>query len=189
MKNTSETCSLQNLTEGDRFEIPSLRDCMKNMSVVTVGSGSVTIKGSKKGNGDNTDEWVPFQYAVSCGTQVKYLPPETVEEVVAPEVAEVPAVEVVTVKAKRGRPRKEQPEVVGKAPTGKRGRPAKAIAFKFPKGDWTIAEVAELNGCKKYDVVNYLNKQKKDGNAPTMTEVGSKKAEGRGKPSKIYRMI
>jgi hypothetical protein len=67
---------------------------------------------------------------------------------------------------------------------GHRGRPKKTLDLKLPEGEWTVTDVATLNGCEKYDVTNYIKKRINSG----IREVGTRKGLGKGKPSKVYRV-
>lgn len=172
----SNTCNLQSLQDGDRFEIPSLKDTMRNLTVVRVGTGSVVIKGDKR-EGPTSEDWKSFEYAVSCSTPVVFLGKSG--DVVADTVkGDEPAVVKAVKVAKDAEP----------AVKNRRGRPSKNVALAFPAGDFTVGDVATLNGVEKYDVTNYLKKLAAEGNALNLVEVGSRKTGSKGKPSKVFRL-
>ena len=180
----SNTCNLQSLQDGDRFEIPSLKDTMRNLTVVRVGTGSVVIKGEKR-EAPTSEDWKGFEYAVSCSTPVVFLGKsgDVVADTVTPAVADTvkgdePAVVKAVKVAKDAEP----------AVKNRRGRPSKNVALTFPSGDFTVGDVATLNGVEKYDVTNYLKKLAAEGNALNLVEVGSRKTGSKGKPSKVFRL-
>ena len=52
-----KTTQLQNLNEGDRFEIPSIKDTMKNLVVLRNSQCSVLVRGEKRESVN--DSWTP----------------------------------------------------------------------------------------------------------------------------------
>jgi hypothetical protein len=199
-----KTCSIQSLQNGDTFEIPSLKDSMRNLKVCSIGSCSASVKGEKRdGFGDENDQWKPFSYAIALSTQVVWTGKGEVEEVKSETDSSAPAkrgrkskiqkaakvIDPAAPKRKRGRPANPNKKVVKKG--GAKGRPSKGLDIKFPDGEWTIDDVVKLSGkkCKKYDVINYLAKMEKAGTPIKMKEVGEKRTAARGRATKIYKLI
>lgn len=58
--------------------------------------------------------------------------------------------------------------------------------LKYPAGEWTHAEFAEANGKTKPSVYNQLRQAIKNG---TVVVCGSRSSGGRGKPSKLYKVV
>jgi len=200
-----KTVPLQNLHDGDRFEIPFLKDSMRNLQVCRVGSCSVSVRGerfvdfaAKTERGDTAEDeagqWKPFAYSIALSTPVVYVGKgevPTVEEI-APRKrgrkAKAPV--VATGEPKRGRGRPRNPNKVVKPKSGKgRGRPAKVLNIKFPEtGNFTIADVAKASGCEKYDVINYLAKMKKAGTPILLKEKGKERNSKRGRATTVYSL-
>jgi hypothetical protein len=65
-----KTTQLQNLNEGDRFEIPSVKDTMKNLVVLRNSQCSVLVRGEKRESVN--DSWTPFRYSLAPTTNVVY---------------------------------------------------------------------------------------------------------------------
>lgn len=187
---------LQSLQDGDRFIIPTLSTIMRKMSVVRIGTGSALIKGERRDEQDKSKEgadggWRAFEYCVSLSTPVIYLGAGEVEAINQTNkpmneentsVIETPQLPVV-----------ESPKVekVAKVKgTGRRGRPSKSVMVALPEAnvDFTIGDIATMNGIEKYDVINFLRKKERDGCPIVMREVGSRKTGSKGKPSKVYRL-
>lgn len=199
-----KTVPLQNLQNGDKFEIPFLKDSMRNLQVCRVGSCSVGIKGErfidfapKNERGDSTPDdvgkWKPFAYSIALSTPVVYLGKGelTPEGDVAPKKrGRKPKVVAPSNEVKRGRGRPRNPNKVEKPKSGKgRGRPAKILNIVFPKtGNFTIADVAKASGCEKYDVINYLAKMKKAGTPIDLKEKGKLRNSKRGRATTVYSL-
>lgn len=172
---------LSSLQDGDRFEIPTLIGIMRNLRVVRTGTGSCLVSGSKLEDADDPKSgWNAFQYCISLSTPVIYLPPNVEETKVDAEVKPV----VVPKPAKVEKPVVEATEPAVKR---SRGRPSKNLTIQFPKEDWTVADVAKLNNCKGYHVVNEIKRLTASGQLALM-EIGQRKTGGKGKPSKVFRM-
>jgi hypothetical protein len=172
---------LQCLRDGDRFEIPSLKHIMRKLRVIRIGSGSALIKGERKNEGDD-ESWQHFEYCISLTTPVIYLSTNDDNEL------EEKAVEEKVAEEKKKGKNKKRVEEDESAKKNGRGRPSKNLSIKFPDGDWTIGEVAEMNGCEKYDIVNYIKRQNSQGNLLNIIENGVRKSGEKGKPSKLYRL-
>jgi hypothetical protein len=201
-----KTTQLQNLHDGDRFQIPFLKDLMRNLQVCRVGTCSVSIKGErlveielKTDRGESSEgdvgKWKPFAYSVALSTPVIYLEAGElpVEETPTSDInsvkskASVPSTEA-SVKRGRGRPRNPDKVIPNKSEKG-RGRPAKVLNIKFPEsGEFTIDDVAKASGCKKYDVVNYLAKMKKAGTPIMLIEKGKLLTSKRGRATSVYSL-
>ena len=199
-----KTTPLQNLHDGDRFEIPFLKDSMRNLQVLRVGSCSVNVRGERfvdfvaKTEREDTAEdkagdWKPFSYSIALSTPVVYIGKGEMptQEEIAPrkrgrKVKTVIPSTTGEVKRGRGRPRNSNKVVKPKSTNG-RGRPAKVLNIKFPEtGNFTIAEVAKASGCEKYDVINYLAKMKKAGTPIELKEKGKKRTSKRGRATTVY---
>jgi len=159
-----KTVQLQNLNEGDRFEIPSVQDTMKNLVVLRNSQCSVLVRGEKRDSVN--DSWTNFRYSLAPTTNVIFVGKSNFK-VQDGQIVEIMNTQEETVKVK-----------------GRRGRPKKSLDLKLPEGEWTVTDVASLNGCEKYDVTNYIKKYINS----RIREVGTRKGLGKGKPSKVYRV-
>lgn len=158
---------LDNLREGDKFSIPSLKDFMRDMVVLRQSPCSVLVKGERRDS--INDSWQGFRYALSGSTVVCY---EGQVNLLSRQDGSVTAL-------------KEPKAVEADMPKKRRGRPAKNAKLEFPEEDWTINEAAEKNKCKSHDIANAIKSGK-----IKVKQVGVKKKTGkRGKPSKLYRLI
>jgi len=160
-----KTVQLQNLNEGDRFEIPSIKDTMKNLVVLRNSQCSVLVRGEKRESVN--DSWSQFRYSLAPTTNVIFVGKGNFK------IQDGQIVEIMNTQ-------EEQTVKV----QGRRGRPKKSLDLKLPDGEWTVTEVATLNGCEKYDVTNYIKKYINS----RIREVGTRKGLGKGKPSKVYRV-
>ena len=65
---TTKTQKLGWLESGDRFEIPSLVDTMRNLKVISTNASSTNVEGERR-NGPN-DLWQHFRFPISNDVNV-----------------------------------------------------------------------------------------------------------------------
>jgi len=168
-KNTKLT-HINNLQRGDKFQIPSVRDTMRDMKFISTTETSSLIEGSKR---DSIDEsWRPFRMHISNGVMV-----ELVDEF---DKDLMENTNTATATAAQN---------TGEAPSQKRrGRPSKAkLAFNQLKGvagEFTVKDVVESNDIKEYEVHNLIRSAVQSGKVRVVKEL----VGGRGKPRKVYKL-
>ena len=71
MSKNIKTQKLGWLESGDRFEIPSLSETMRNLRVISTNASSTNVEGERR-NGIN-DPWVHFRFPISNDVNVALL--------------------------------------------------------------------------------------------------------------------
>lgn len=66
-----QPCRIDNLSIGDRFEIPSLEEIYRNLYLVGLSDCSATIKGEYRQDKDDPFKALPRGYTISLSTLVK----------------------------------------------------------------------------------------------------------------------
>lgn len=166
--NNNKLARVDMLRDGTKFEIPSLKQTMKCMRLVSVSDCSSLIEGQKRDF--QTDPWKPFRYHIS--NSVLVLPNNGVEDV---QITEKPAPKSNSVEKKekkgRGRPSKKKPlfrDFVGLNPAS-----------------FTIRDILNNNDIKDYEahkaVKSALESQE-------IVQTNTLKGGGRGKPQKVYKL-
>ena len=160
---------INNLQRGDKCQIPSVRDTMRDMKFISTTETSSLIDGYKR---DSVDEsWRPFRMHVSNGVMV-----EVISEFDKDLMEENKQKATATAAQNEG-----------SAPK-RRGRPSKAkLAFNQLKGvdgEFTVKDVVEKNDIKEYEVHNLIRSAVQSGNVQIVKEL----VGGRGKPRKVYRL-
>ena len=161
---------INNLQRGDKFQIPSVRDTMRDMKFISTTETSSLIEGYKRDSID--DNWKPFRMHVSNGVMV-----EVVDQFEKNLMEE----------NKQNATAKAEQTVTPAAPK-RRGRPSKAkLAFNQLKGvdgEFTVKDVVEKNDIKEYEVHNLIRSAVQGGTVQVVKEL----VGGRGKPRKVYRL-
>lgn len=155
--------TVDNLNEGDLFQIPLLTATMRNMRFLSTNYSGTLIEGEKR-DGIN-DPWKRFKYAIANKVRVDVV---TAFELDGPAVELVDGVEVPA-KRKRGRPRKTR-MILSKL---------KGVGSEF-----TVKDVVESNNLKGYEAQNLVRSALNNGQIKVVREVTG----GRGKPRKVYRL-
>lgn len=168
-KNTKLT-HINNLQRGDKFQIPSVRDTMRDMKFISTTETSSLIEGYKR---DSIDEaWRPFRMHVSNGVMV--------------ELVDQFEKDLMEENKQKATASAEQNEA--SAAPKRRGRPSKAkLAFNQLKGvdgEFTVKDVVEKNDIREYEVHNLIRSAVQSGNVRVVKEL----VGGRGKPRKVYRL-
>lgn len=168
-KNTKLT-HINNLQRGDKFQIPSVRDTMRDMKFISTTETSSLIEGYKR---DSIDEaWRPFRMHVSNGVMV--------------ELVEQFEKDLMEENKQKATASAEQNEA--SAAPKRRGRPSKAkLAFNQLKGvdgEFTVKDVVEKNDIREYEVHNLIRSAVQSGSVRVVKEL----VGGRGKPRKVYRL-
>jgi hypothetical protein len=168
-KNTKLT-HINNLQRGDKFQIPSVRDTMRDMKFISTTETSSLIEGYKR---DSVDEsWRPFRMHISNGVMI--------------ELVEQFDKDLMEENKQKATATAEQNEA--SAAPKRRGRPSKAkLAFNQLKGvdgEFTVRDVVEKNDIKEYEVHNLIRSAVQGGKVQVVKEL----VGGRGKPRKVYRL-
>lgn len=160
---------INNLQRGDKFQIPSVRDTMRDMKFISTTETSSLIEGYKRDS--INDAWRPFRMHVSNGVMV--------------EVVQEFEKDLMEENKQKATASAEQTE--GAAPK-RRGRPSKAkLAFNQLKGvdgEFTVKDVVEKNDIREYEVHNLIRSAVQSGSVRVVKEL----VGGRGKPRKVYRL-
>ena len=164
-----KTLQLSWLEPGDRFEIPSISDTMRNLRVISTNESSTSVEGERR-NSIN-DAWAPFRFPIANTVSVVLVEKD------APKITDF----------------KKEPKAVestnADSPVKRRGRPAKQSVslsqLGGTSGDFTVRDLVEKNGLKEYDAHNLVRSAVKQGKAKVVRE----ESGGRGKPRKVYRLV
>lgn len=161
---------INNLRLGDKFQIPSVRDTMRDMKFISTTDTSTLIEGYKRDS--INDNWRPFRMQVSNGIMV-----ELVEEFEKNPMEE----------NKQNATATAEQNATPAAPK-RRGRPSKAkLAFnqlKGVEGEFTVKDVVANNDIREYEVHNLIRSAVQSGKVQIVKEL----IGGRGKPRKVYRL-
>lgn len=168
---TEKLLKLGWLESGDRFEIPSLVDLMRNLKVISTNNSSTSVEGERR-DGIN-DLWKPFRFPISNDVNVKLL------EKNAPKI-------------KTDNPQSNTKDTLAKnnenTPPRRRGRPAKLkkdLNDLSLKKEFTVQDIIKDNSIKDYEAHNLIRSAVKNGKAKVVKEVSG----GRGKPKKVYCLV
>ena len=161
---------INNLRNGDKFQIPSVRDTMRDMKFISSTETSSLIEGYKRDS--INDAWRPFRMHVSNGVMV-----EVVKEFEKDLMEENKQNATATAGQNEA-----------SAAPKRRGRPSKAkLAFNQLKGvdgEFTVKDVVEKNDIREYEVHNLIRSAVQSGKVRVVKEL----VGGRGKPRKVYRL-
>lgn len=171
----AKTRQLDNLGDNSRFHIPSLRNTLRNLVLVTANGTSATVSGEKREKAE--EPWKSFTTQFANSTQV--VDGWTAED----NGADGPAAKAPKGKAVKA-PKVKAAKAEKKAP-GKPGRKAANVEIKFPKGEFTVADVAKANGVKKFVVRNAIRKLKLAKKAEELKLVDGMK----GRKRKLFKLI
>jgi hypothetical protein len=167
---TTKTQKLGWLESGDRFEIPSLIDTMRNLKVISTNASSTNVEGERR-NGPN-DLWQHFRFPISNDVNVS--------------LVEKGAPLIKTDKLKKSMNTQEQ-NTEAEAPR-RRGRPSKQgkslNELAGVSGEFTVKDIVEKNDIKEYEAHNLVRSAVKSGKVKIVKEISG----GRGKPKKVYRL-
>jgi hypothetical protein len=171
IKNTNKKLvHINMLRRGDKFQIPSVRETMRDMKFISTTDTSSLIEGYKRDSID--DAWRPFRLHVSNGVMV--------------EVVTEFEKDLMEENKQKATASAEQTEA--SAAPKRRGRPSKAkLAFNQLKGvdgEFTVRDVVEKNDIKEYEVHNLIRSAVQGGKVKVVKEL----VGGRGKPRKVYRL-
>jgi hypothetical protein len=159
------------LRRGEKFQIPSVRDTMRDLEFISSTETSSLIEGYKRDT--INDSWRPFRMHVSNGVMVQVV--ENFEKQNLMEENKQNATATA-----------EQNEAT--AAPKRRGRPSKAkFAFnqlKGVEGEFTVKDVVEKNDVQEYEVHNLIRSAVQSGSVKVVKEL----IGGRGKPRKVYRL-
>jgi hypothetical protein len=169
-ENNTKLVPINNLQHGDKFQIPSVKDTMRNMTFVSSTDTSTLIEGQKRETVN--DLWKGFRFHVSNGIMV-----EIVEQF---EKDFMENTNIATATAEQNTGEASAPK--------RRGRPSKAkLAFNQLKGvagEFTVRDVVESNDIKEYEVHNLIRSAVQSGKVRVVKEL----VGGRGKPRKVYKL-
>jgi len=152
----------QFLRIGQRFEIPTCAQLMRNLVCLRITPTSVYARGDERK--DTNSPWKTNYDYIGCGTEVQ------------------PLNEIVEIK------RSDNNElIVAGELTGieKRKRGRKGSTLEFPPTPFSIEEVSKLNNCSTTKVYLKVIAMVKTGEMDVVEEIKNK----RGKSKKIYQLM
>jgi|GEM_PF-6179615 len=167
----SKTYKLGWLEGGDRFDIPSLSDTMRNLKVISTNASSTNVEGERR-NSIN-DVWQHFRFPISNDVTVTLL--------------EKGAPIVKTEKPNKKSMNTQEHDTEAETPR-RRGRPSKQgkslNELAGVSGEFTVKDIVEKNDIKEYEAHNLVRSAVKSGKLQVVKEISG----GRGKPKKVYRL-
>jgi hypothetical protein len=170
MKNTEKTQKLGWLQAGDTFEIPSLKDLMRNLKVLSTNESSTSVQGDRRDSVN--DEWRSFRFPISNDVNVIVVERNPIKETVD----------------ENGSKKIEEKQVETKATKRGRGRPSNHVKslneMSGTSGEFTVNDIVSKNGVKEYQAHNLVRSALKQGKVTVVKEISG----GRGKPRKVYRL-
>jgi hypothetical protein len=180
----NKTIPVITLQEGSNFQIPSLGDILKDLTVVSSNASAALVTGKKlksketNDDGNEIEHWVDFRDYISAGTQV------VVDYERAEKLPKMDKAAKTTKATKAGRPGEEDQQEA--KVEGKRGRRRLYDIVEIPTGeDFKVKDLAARLNVPPFVVHNELMKLKKAGrNVVTVSEIKG----GRGKPTKVFRL-
>jgi len=167
---TQKTYKLSNFEAGDRFEIPSVTETMRNLVVISSNISSTLVEGERRDT--ISDSWKPFRFPISNDVNAVLVAkgaPKTKDfdntTEAKPSVSEEP-----TEARRRGRPAKQS-------------KPLNELGGT--KGEFTVKDLVAKNNLKEYDAHNLVRSAIKNGSIKVVRE----ESGGRGKPRKVYSLV
>lgn len=154
------------LKPGEKFEIPSLQDNMRNLKFVSSSECSSLIEGQTRYSA--SDEWKPFRYHISNSVRVK---PVLEHFMHTQNTVEGKNNEKNLVKNSRGRPKKSSQSLDN--------------LNGVSNTEFTIKDVLKVNDIKTHDLYKLIKNGVQNGKVKVVKEISS----GRGKPAKVYKFI
>lgn len=168
---TIKTQKLGWLESDDRFEIPSLKDMMRNLKVISTNASSTNVEGERRHS--INDPWQHFRFPISNDVNVvlvdKGEPRIKTEKINKKDMDTQEQNTGTDAPRRRGRPSKQ-----GKALNELTGT----------SGEFTVKDIVEKNDIKEYEAHNLVRSAVKSGKLQVVKEISG----GRGKPKKVYRL-
>lgn len=172
MTKNTKTLKLGWLEGGDRFEIPSLSETMRNLTVISTNDSSTNVEGEKRDS--INDSWKHFRFPISNDVNVLLVAKG------APKTSDKPKIQKNM--------DTNATDTQDNAPR-RRGRPSKhntALSdLTGTNGEFTVKELVEKNDIKEYEAHNIVRSAVKNGKLQVVKEISG----GRGKPKKVYRLV
>ena len=165
------TYKLGNFECGDRFEIPSVKETMRNLVVISTNISSTLVEGERRESVN--DIWKAFRFPISNDVNavlVQKNAPKIKEEKKKNMNTEAENEQEVPTARRRGRPAKQ-------------GKPLNELGGT--KGEFTVKDLVTKNDLKEYDAHNMVRSAMKNGSIKVVREVSG----GRGKPRKVYCLV
>jgi hypothetical protein len=168
IKKTQRLCRVEFLKPGERFEVPSLKETMRNLKLVSSSDCSSLVEGQRRDS--TSEEWKPFRYHITNSLIVQPVSTEMPPPVIEKDSIINNNMEQQTEKRGRGRPRKE------KTPF---------MSLKGIDNEFTTSDLVQLNNIKPHEAHQAISAALQDGKIVQTRENKGK----RGKPQKVYRLI
>lgn len=157
---------LRFLRVGENFEIPQLCTMMRNLTVLRSSDCGVLVTGEMRD--DENCAWRRETNRISAGIMVE----------------STGVINDITINDKGGfSVKNSNGEIVSFESSLKRGKKAKERTFKWPKGKFTIKEVAEKEGLD-YQAVMMAFKKEQD----QFEKIGTQKIAAKGKPASVWKL-
>jgi hypothetical protein len=167
----NKTHKLGWLEAGDRFDIPSLSDTMRNLKVIGTNASSTNVEGERRHS--INEPWHHFRFPISNDVNVlivgKNEPKLKTEKTNKKDMNTQEQNTGTDAPRRRGRPSKQ-----GKALNELTGT----------SGEFTVKDIVEKNNIKEYEAHNLVRSAVKCGKLEVVKEISG----GRGKPKKVYRL-
>jgi hypothetical protein len=174
MKNTQKTQKLGWLEPEDSFEIPSLKELMRNLRVISTNESSTSVQGERRDS--VTDDWKSFRFPISNDVNVVIVEKSSKESTREPKLSQ---------KTENKNMNTENAENVSPR---RRGRPSKHTKplneLGGTSGEFTVNDIVSKNDIKEYEAHNLVRSALKQGKVTIVKEISG----GRGKPKKVYRL-
>ena len=165
------TYKLSNFEPGDRFEIPSVKETMRNLVVISTNISSTLVEGERRESVN--DIWKAFRFPISNDVNAVLVQKN------APKIKEEKKKNMNT-EAENAQDEQESPTARRRGRPAKQGKPLNELGGT--KGEFTVKDLVEKNGLKEYDAHNLVRSAVKQGKVKVVREVSG----GRGKPRKVY---
>jgi hypothetical protein len=174
MDNTQKTQKLGWLESDDSFEIPSLKDLMRNLRVISTNESSTFVQGERRDS--ITDDWKNFRFPISNDVNVIMVEKSTKESIRESKLSQ------------KTENKNMNTENIENTPPRRRGRPSKHVKplneLGGTSGEFTVNDIVSKNDIKEYEAHNLVRSALKQGKITVVKEISG----GRGKPKKVYRL-
>ena len=164
------TYKLSNFETGDRFEIPSVTETMRNLVVISSNISSTLVEGERRDT--ISDTWKPFRFPISNDVNAVLVTKgePKIKDSVKTNATDSTTQTEPTEARRRGRPAKQS-------------KPLNELGGT--KGEFTVKDLVAKNDLKEYDAHNLVRSAIKNGSIKVVRE----ESGGRGKPRKVYCLV
>lgn len=176
MNKNDKTQKLGWLEPEDSFEIPSLKELMRNLKVISTNQSSTFVQGERRDS--INEDWKSFRFPISNDVNVILVDKNLKKESRNNKNSQ-------SQNNKNMNTQEQNNETTQKRG---RGRPSKQIKplneLSGTSGEFTVNDIISNNGIKEYEAHNLVRSALKQGKITVVKEISG----GRGKPRKVYRL-